>query len=243
MSEKQLMADAIQAYDKNFYNKAFEIWEKLAASNIDAMVNLGSLYARGEGVARDLVKAKSWFEQAVQKGHDMAAFYLGGMYENGIGVKQDDLKAISYYEKVASLEGMSSVQVKLGLLLQNSDSKTAMKWLVQAAHAGESQAQEMITYVSNKDHAGAFNDTFRALDAKDQASLVGDVVKTVISPVLAADGGGVEYINYLPGTTPQIWLRYLGTCSGCHLGSSSTADMIIQALEETIDKNIVVYLW
>jgi Fe-S cluster biogenesis protein NfuA len=243
MSEKQLMADAIQAYDKKVYNKAFEIWEKLAGSNIDAMVNLGSLYARGEGVSRDLLKARSWFEKAVQKGHDMAAFYLGGMYENGIGVKQDDEKAISYYEKVASLEGMSSVQVKLGILLQNRDSKVAMQWLIQAAHAGESQAQEMITYVSNKDHAATLNDSFRSLEKNDQSSLVSDVVRTVISPILAKDGGGVELINYLPGTTPEIWLRYLGACSGCHLGSSSTADMIIQALEETIDKNIVVYLW
>ena len=243
MNEKQLMADAIQAYDNKFYTKAFEIWEKLSGSNLDAMVNLGSLYARGEGVSKDVSQAKTWFEKAVQKGHDMAAFYLGGMYENGIGVQKDESKAISYYEKVATIEGMHNVQVKLGLLLQNRDSKEAMKWLVKAAHAGDNQAQELITYVSNRDHAATLNSSFRGLDEKDQASLVGDVITTIITPLLEADSGGIEYVNYIAGTTPEIWLRYLGACSGCHLGSSSTADMIIQALEETIDKNIVVYLW
>lgn len=40
----------------------------------------------------------------------------------------------------------------------------------------------------------------------------------------------------------QVWLNYLGACSGCHLGSTSTADMLLQHFESLIDKNIVLYL-
>lgn len=243
VNDKQLMADALHAYEKKIYKKAIEIWEKLAATNSDAMVNLGSLYAKGEGVAKDVSVAKSWFEKAVQKGHDVAAFYLGGMYENGIGVKKDDDKAIEYYKKVAYIEDFTTAKVKLALLLKDKDTKEAMSLLIAAAHKGDSQAQDMITYVSNWTQAKALNQGFRGLSETEQKNMIGDVIDKVIVPMLAADGGGASYVNYIPGNTPQIWLQYLGTCSGCHLGSTSTADMIITALEEAIDKNIIVYLW
>jgi Fe-S cluster biogenesis protein NfuA/predicted RNase H-like HicB family nuclease len=243
MSEKQMMAEALAAYDAKAYKKAYEIWQGLAGSNADAMVNLGSLYAKGEGVAKDVGKALQWFEKALAKGHGVAAFYLGGMYENGIGVARDEAKAVECYEKAARLDGFTSAQVKLGLLLQNSDVKRAMGLLIEAAHQGDEQAQAIITYVSNAPSAAEVNLQFRSLEAKEQAAFVSQTVQERIAPALAADGGGVELVSFVPGETPQIWLRYLGACSGCHLGSTSTADMIITALEEAIDRRIVLYLW
>lgn len=243
MGEKQMMAEALEAYDAKAYKQAYDIWHGLAGSNADAMVNLGSLYAKGEGVAKDVGKALLWFEKAVKKGHGVAAFYLGGMYENGIGVARDEAKAAECYEKAARHEGFTSAQVKLGLLLQGSDVKQAMHWLIKAAHQGDEQAQSIITYVSNASSAVEISPQFRSLETDEQAAFVGRIVKDRITPALAADGGGIELVNFVPGETPQIWLRYLGACSGCHLGSTSTADMIIAALEEAIDKKIVLYLW
>ncbi len=242
MSQSTLMTQALEAYDNHFYDKAKTIWEELGATNSDALVNLATLYVKGQGVTKNMSKAAELFDNAVKKGHELAAFYLGGMHENGVGVAKDTQRAHGYYEFSAS-KGNVSAMVKLGMMLQGTDVKTAMYWLIEAAHAGDPQAQQFITYVSNADQATVLNSSFRTLDAATQKDMIESIIKAQIAPALAKDEGGIEFVNYIPGETPQIWLRYLGACSGCHLGSTSTADMIINILEETIDRKIVLYLW
>lgn len=72
--------------------------------------------------------------------------------------------------------------------------------------------------------------------------LIEEMIKTKISPTLQGDNGGIALINYITGDKPQIWLNYLGACSGCHLGSTSTADMLLSHFETLIDKNVILYL-
>jgi hypothetical protein len=50
-------------------------------------------------VAQDYVKAREWFEKAVDKGDAGAMFNLARLYENGRGVTQDYVKAREWYEK------------------------------------------------------------------------------------------------------------------------------------------------
>lgn len=242
MSSMSTMQEALGAYDAQRYGEARAIWERLYEHNADAAVNLATLYVKGQGVARNMAKAAELFDGAVKKGHELAAFYLGGMFENGIGVAKDLHKAHGYYEFAAS-KGNVSAMVKLGIMLQSSDVKTAMYWLIQAAHEGDPQAQQFITYVSNAALATNLNTAFRTLDETAQRHHVQSVVAAQIAPALAKDEGGIELVHYIGGETPQIWLRYLGACSGCHLGSTSTADMIIGILEAHIDAKIVLYLW
>jgi uncharacterized protein len=242
LESQPLMTQAINAYDNKLYTKAYEIWSQLASSNADAMVNLGTLYVKGEGVSKNMVKAAELFDGAVKKGHELGAYYLGGMHENGVGVAKDLEKAHGYYEMAAG-KGNVTAQVKLGMLLQEKDTRAAMYWLIQAAHNENPQAQQMITFVSNAPMATVLNTTFRSLDEATQTNTIASVIKTKIAPALAKDEGGIEFVHYIADEIPQIWLRYTGACSGCHLGSTSTADMIINLLEETIDKKIVLYLW
>jgi len=117
-----------------------------------------------------------------------------------------------------------------------------MRYLITAAHNNNAQAQEIITFVSNASLSTELNKPFRLLDAKQQTVLVEDMIEKKIRPTLEADSGGITLINYIPGETPQIWLNYLGACSGCHLGSTSTADMLLDQFETLIDKNVVLYL-
>ena len=242
MQTTPLMTQAIEAYDQHHYKTAFEIWSDLAESNSDAMVNLATLYVKGQGVGKNFSKAAELFDRAVQKGHELAAYYLGGMYENGVGTPKDFERAHGYYEFAANKGNVTSM-IKLGMMLQDKDTSVAMYWLIQAAHAGDAQAQQFITYVSNAQTATIINSKFRTLDESAQRNMVQSIISAKIAPLLAKDEGGIELINYIGGETPQIWLRYLGACSGCHLGSTSTADMIIGILEESIDKKIVLYLW
>jgi Fe-S cluster biogenesis protein NfuA/predicted RNase H-like HicB family nuclease len=242
MEAQSLMETAIAAYDAKDYAKAKAIWESLGESNTDAMVNLGTMYVKGFGVAKDIRKAFSLFERAAEKKHEVASFYLGGMYENGIGAEADKDQSIRYYT-VAAEANMPTAQLKLGILLRNDDLLNSMKWMIRAAHAGESQAHALLTYVSNQHDAIDINVAFRMMDEASQRAKVESVITENLAPILASDGGGVELVNYVSGDTPEIWLRYLGACSGCHLGPTSTAGMILEQFENVIDKKIVIYLW
>lgn len=242
MEAESLMEQAIAAYDAKDFLKAKAIWESLSNTNTDAMVNLGTMYVKGFGVAKNIHEAFTLFDRAASQGHEVAAFYLGGMYENGIGTSPDALKSIQYYT-VAAEADMPTAQLKLAILLRNDDILNSMKWMIKAAHAGESQAQSLLTYVSNQSEATDINVGFRMMDESSQRAKVEMVISENLAPILASDGGGVELVNYVSGDTPEIWLRYLGACSGCHLGPTSTAGMILEQFENVIDKKIVIYLW
>ncbi|OHD89110.1 NifU family protein [Sulfuricurvum sp. RIFCSPLOWO2_12_FULL_43_24] len=242
MEAQPLMETAIAAYDKKDYMVAKSIWEPLSATNTDAMVNLGTMYVKGFGVERNISIAFSLFERAAAYGHETASFYMGGMYENGIGVTADKAEAIRYYTTAAEAN-MPTAQLKLGILLRDEDVLNSMRWMIRAAHSGEAQAHSLLTYVSNMSEATDINVAFRMMDESSQRAKVEMVIAENLAPTLASDGGGVELVNYIGGDTPEIWLRYLGACSGCHLGPTSTAGMILEQFEKVIDKKIVIYLW
>jgi len=242
MEAQSRMENAIAAYDRKEYHVAQSIWESLVHTNTDAMVNLGTMYVKGYGVAKSIAKALELFSRAAALGHETAALYLGGMYENGIGVTADKASSIRYYT-VAAHANMPKAHLKLGILLRDEDVLESMKWMIRAAHAGEAQAHALLTYVSNQRDASDINVTFRQLDEATQKEQVASVIAHELSPILASDGGGVELVHYVSGETPEIWLRYLGACSGCHLGPTSTAGMILEQFEKVIDKKIVIYLW
>lgn len=242
METESLMQQAIKAFDAKDYRKAQTIWEELSDINSDAMVNLGTMYVKGFGVAKDMSMALKLFERAASMDHEVASFYLGGMYENGIGVTADKEQSVRHY-KVAAEAGMATAQLKLGILLRTDDVHASMKWMIRAAHAGELQAQSLLTYVSNQNEAADINVAFRRLDESAQRARIESVVADTLAPILAGDGGGVELVDYVAGETPEIWLRYLGACSGCHLGPTSTAGMILEQFENIVDKKIVIYLW
>ncbi|AFV97670.1 MULTISPECIES: NifU family protein [unclassified Sulfuricurvum] len=242
MEAQPLMETAIAAYDKKDYMVAKSIWEPLSATNTDAMVNLGTMYVKGFGVERNISIAFTLFERAAAYGHETASFYMGGMYENGIGVTADKAEAIRYYT-IAAEANMPTAQLKLGILLRDEDVLNSMSWMIRAAHSGEAQAHALLTYVSNMSEATDINVAFRMMDESSQRAKVEMVIAENLAPTLASDGGGVELVNYIGGDTPEIWLRYLGACSGCHLGPTSTAGMILEQFEKVIDKKIVIYLW
>lgn len=242
MEEETLMQQAIKAYDAKDYMSAKAIWESLGDSNSNAMVNLGTMHVKGFGMPKNIHKAYDLFERAASLGHETAAFYLGGMYENGIGVTANMEESIRHYT-VAAEANMATAQLKLGILLRNDDVLNSMKWMIKAAHAGEAQAHSLLTYVSNQNEDNDINVAFRMMDLSYQRAKVETVISENLGPILASDGGGVELVNYVSGDTPEIWLRYLGACSGCHLGPTSTAGMILEQFENVIDKRIVIYLW
>ena len=66
-----------------------------------AQFNLGAMYAKGLGVARDYAEAIRWYRRAAKQGEARANFNLGVMYWNGRGVPQDQAAAIRWCTRSA----------------------------------------------------------------------------------------------------------------------------------------------
>ena len=81
-----------------------ERWALAAVEDHDpiAEFNLGVLYARGRGVAKDYVEAGNWFRRAAENGNPTAAFNLGIMYAHGLGGLQDYVTAYIWLKLAAA---------------------------------------------------------------------------------------------------------------------------------------------
>jgi Fe-S cluster biogenesis protein NfuA len=233
---------AVKAYESKQYERAYGLFEEAVEENSDAMVNLAFMHMKGNGCTPSHTKAKEWFEKAAEHDNGYALNSLAIFYEKGLGVRADEQLSFEYYKRAADA-GHVDAQAKTGILYrQKGENDKAMQYLITAAHNNNAQAQEIITYVSNSAVSAERNEAFYGLDTGKQLALIENLIETKIRPTLASDGGGLELVNYIPGDTPQIWLSYLGACSGCHLGSTSTADMLLDHFETMIDKNVVLYL-
>lgn len=238
----EIFTKAVQEFESKNYIKAYEFFEEAVPQSVDAMVNLAIMHMQGRGCEQSYELARTWFEKASDAGNMKAQYSLGMFYEKGMGCSIDEEKALHYY-KAAADNGHIDAQLKTGLLFkQKANIAEAMRYLITAAHNENKQAQSLVTYVSNSSIATQKNEIFHAFDTAKQKALVENLIETKIRPTLASDGGGIKLVNYMAGDKPQIWLNYEGTCSGCHLGSTSTADMLLNHFETMIDKNVVLYL-
>lgn len=245
--ENQRHQEALNAYNKKDHATAFRLWSQEAELlNTQAMVNVATLYAQGLGCTKDMDKAIHWFKKASYFGNSSAAFNLGRLYENGLFVEESKEDAIYYYRLAAKWEH-SGAQFNLAILLEKENIGEAMGWMIKAAYSANPAAQELITNASNAAlyEDAPLNGEFRALSEEGQAASILDMIDERIKPMLAVDGGSIEFVgmNVTMDGTVEIMLHYLGACAGCQLGSTSTADMILGTFEETIDKKIRLYLW
>ena len=78
-------------------------------------LNLGLMYAKGQGVRQDYAQAVQWYHKAAEQGDAEAQFNLGLMYAKGQGVRQDDAQAVQWYRKAAE-QGIAEAQFNLGLM-------------------------------------------------------------------------------------------------------------------------------
>lgn len=131
--------DGGNAYINGDYEAAANEFTPLAKrGDHRAMYALGSMYAAGQGVEKDLEKAFKLFKEAAQNGRADAMYKLGVMYEEGAGTKKNTKKAVRYYQKSAKL-GYPLGQYYFGLMYLNGlgvkqNSINAYAWMVVAAH-------------------------------------------------------------------------------------------------------------
>lgn len=119
---------------------------KAKAGNADAQFQLGAMYHDGQGVSKDLVKAKEFFEKSAKQGDSRAQFNLGVMYYVAeIGKKIDYAKAREWFIKAAE-QGNVRAQFNLGVMYYRgegvkTDYAEAMNYFTKSGSMGFSEAQ------------------------------------------------------------------------------------------------------
>ena len=86
--------------------------------DVNALYSLGVTYAKGAGVAQDIVQAVQWWRKAAEAGNPSAQSILGVAYGTGTGVAQDDAQAVQWWSKAAE-QGVADAQYSLGLMYVN----------------------------------------------------------------------------------------------------------------------------
>lgn len=102
-----------------------------------AQTRAGLMFAHGNGLPHDDVKALEWFERAAAGGFAEAQYYAGLAYEHGRGVTNDYARSRSWYEKSAR-NGNAPAQCNLGILYlrhlgEKEDWVTAAYWFLKSA--------------------------------------------------------------------------------------------------------------
>ncbi|HKK16962.1 MAG TPA: tetratricopeptide repeat protein [Gammaproteobacteria bacterium] len=142
------------AYKRGDYETAVKEFLPLA-NNGDhrAMYALGSMYAAGHGVERDLGEAFRWFQKAARYGRPDAEYKIGLMYHQGLGVEQNYKRALNWYGKAAR-KGFGSAHYQIGLmyLAGNGVEKDLVKaraWSLLAEELGEKRAATALKITDN----------------------------------------------------------------------------------------------
>ena len=110
-----------KAFGRGDFAAALHEWQPLAKQgHAGAQYHLGLLYANGQGVTKDDVQARQWYEKAAVQGHAEAQVNLGSLYDYGRGIPQDFKLAAKWYRRSAD-QGNDRAQRRLGLLYERGD--------------------------------------------------------------------------------------------------------------------------
>ena len=106
----------IAAYESNNLPLAFQKFQAAAKEgHVDSQFNLGLMYEKGIGTAKNEKNAVVWYGKAAAQGNAPAQYNLGVLYENGRGTAVNFPLANKWYRK-ASVQGDGLAIGNLGML-------------------------------------------------------------------------------------------------------------------------------
>ena len=126
-------------------NRPQELLREATQGSAVAQFEVGYLYEKGEGLARDYHQAAIWYRKAADQGYVRAFANLGQLYEKGLGVPADNAQAIAWYRKGAE-RGDAVAQLNLGIFYAEGrgvtrDDQQACVWYRRAAEQELVEAQ------------------------------------------------------------------------------------------------------
>jgi len=138
--------EGVFAANKGDYTRALKLWRPLAKhGNVKAQYNLGLMYHKGLGVARNDRVAVRWWRKAAEHGDATAQANLGNMYNFGLGVPRNYKKAAKWYQYAAD-KGNVKAEYNIGFMYLKGNGKPqdyhqAMHWFRRAADKGDTYAR------------------------------------------------------------------------------------------------------
>ena len=114
------LKEATDALLRGDYASAKNLFETLAAEGSKgALLGLAAIYERGgNGVPKDFIKARYWYDRALTDAKSVvAALKLGNFYFHGLGVPVDYHKAYYYYSKLRNTQEPVAL-LRLGILYE-----------------------------------------------------------------------------------------------------------------------------
>lgn len=92
--------------------------ERADRGDAEALNALGNAYALGQGVPRDDLEARRYYEAAAARDHAPASFNLGLMHELGRGVPRSEAEAARWYRQ-AAVQNHPRAAYQLAVLLED----------------------------------------------------------------------------------------------------------------------------
>lgn len=167
--------------------------KKAESKDVLSQVQLGENYLNGNGVEKDLTKAKTWFEVAAAAGDPAAQYQLGRMFAKGLGVPQDHAKSFVLFEKSAAQSNIKGLHA-LGISYYLGDGtpkdvKKAIEQWQKSAALGYSDSEFVLGYTLEED--GPLQDIKTAIDWYEKAISHGNTDAIVNLGIIYRDGHGV----------------------------------------------------
>lgn len=124
---------------------------KAEAGDAEAQFDVGNMYEKGNGVAKDEANAFEWYVKAAKQNHDKAAFEVGFAYLRGVGVSQDYDKAMKWLSNAAEYNNVRAYYF-LGTMYEKGngvpvDLEKALRWYTRASKGGYAVAEERVIEV------------------------------------------------------------------------------------------------
>jgi len=100
--------------------------------------------------------------------------------------------------------------------------------------------QEKLKIAADKSENG--ETSFSSMTIVQRIKALEAVIDEKIRPMLVMDGGDMEIIDIKEsGSNFDVYIRYLGACSGCAAGSMGTLYAMEGVLKEDVDENIRIF--
>jgi TPR repeat protein len=134
-------AFAYEWIENVFYSEFDEAIALAKKGSPRAQLNVGIMYADGEGVTQSDKKAIKWFRKGAEQGNANAQMQLGFMHANGFGVNRDAIQAYVWWS-MAKLQGLTSASKEINQLKAYMTAEQIAYGETQAKNCYASQYQD-----------------------------------------------------------------------------------------------------
>ena len=201
-------ADAVRA--SSWTAAATQCATEAEQGNVAAMMAMGGMSERGQGLSADPAAAATWYQKASAAGSAEAGYKLGEMYEEGRGVDKNLAEAGNYYSQAAR-RGVTPAMRSLARMLATGsgvkkNEAEAVSWYRRAATANDVPSMLRLAemYINGR---GISKNESEAVRLYQRAADLGDAEGRYQLAMVYFNGRGIAKNDSLG----LVWLRRSAT--------------------------------